>query len=95
LIERVRLPLYKLRCPRCEREKKVMRDKPPQECCPCGGEFQRSGAGPSSQVTERLDNGLMPRSLERLVDAERLHQERADGADPSAGRVQGLRGRDE
>jgi len=93
-VERIRLPLFKLRCGRCEKEKKVMRDSPPKECCPCGGEFQRAGNGPSSQVVERLDNGLMPKPLERLVDAERLHQERADNAESGAGRTQGLRGRD-
>jgi hypothetical protein len=34
---------------------------------------------------ERLDNGAMPRAVERLADAERLYADRAAKADPLAG----------
>lgn len=48
----------------------------------CGGVWERDPTGPTNQVYERLDNGLMPRAVERLADAERLFKERAKN-DPS------------
>jgi hypothetical protein len=54
-------------------------------CRECGGPLHRAGLGPSTQVVERLDNGLMPRALERLADAERLFEEREREADQMAG----------
>jgi hypothetical protein len=39
--------------------------------------MERDPSGPTNQRYERLDNGLMPRAVERLVDAERLHKERS------------------
>lgn len=44
----------------------------------CGGTWQRDPTGPTTQKYERLDNGLMPRAVERPADAERLFKERAD-----------------
>ncbi len=49
--------------------------------CPCGGELVRISKPPTSQVMERLDDGFMPRAVERPADAERLYKERA-AADP-------------
>lgn len=43
----------------------------------CGGAMERDQRGPSSRVTEVIDTGGMPRSLERLADAERIYKERA------------------
>lgn len=54
-------------------------------CDTCGGKLQRDPHGPSAQVMESLDNGLMPRRVERLRDAERLMKERSQNADPLAG----------
>lgn len=54
-------------------------------CDACGGKLERNPDGPSASVMETLDNGLMPRRLERLRDSEQLHKERAMNADPLAG----------
>jgi hypothetical protein len=43
----------------------------------CGGVWEREPTGPTNQVYETLDNGLMPHKVERLADAERLFKERA------------------
>lgn len=43
----------------------------------CGGKWVREPTGATSQVYERLDNGLMPKAVERPKDAERLYKERA------------------
>ena len=44
--------------------------------CKCGSEMQREYVPVSTQTMERLDNGFMPRSVERLADAPRLYKER-------------------
>lgn len=54
-------------------------------CKGCGGAVAAAPVGPSSTVVERLDNGAMARTLERLADAERLYKDRARAADPLAG----------
>lgn len=51
-------------------------------CGKCGGEMARAPRGPNTQVVERLDNGAMPRAVERLSDAERLFKERSRGKPP-------------
>lgn len=53
------------------------------ECKEC---VTREVTGPSSQVMEVLDNGAMPRRLERLRDAEDLYRSRSKAADPNAGK---------
>lgn len=45
--------------------------------CECGGELSRAPNPPSTMVTEKLDNGIMSRAVERPADAERLYAERA------------------
>lgn len=48
--------------------------------CPtpdCGGLLQRAPKPPTAQVVETLDNGFMPRKVERPAEAERLYRERA------------------
>jgi hypothetical protein len=40
----------------------------------------REANPPSAQVMERLDNGAMPKVLERLADAENLFRDRAANA---------------
>lgn len=39
--------------------------------------MRRAPKPPTTNVAERLDNGLMPRAVERPADAERLYHERA------------------
>ena len=43
----------------------------------CGGILIRTPNPPSTHTKEILDNGAMPKSLERFSDAERLYKERA------------------
>lgn len=43
----------------------------------CSGVWEREQTGPTNQVYEVLDNGLMPHKVERLADAERLFKERS------------------
>lgn len=50
--------------------------------------MDREATGPSTQTMERLDNGAMPKALERLANAEELYADRAAKADPLAGGVQ-------
>jgi hypothetical protein len=51
-------------------------------CQSCAGIMRRAPRPPTAMVVERLDNGLMPRAVERPADAERLYHERAR-KDPS------------
>lgn len=83
------MAVYNLRCCMCDalqrRFADSVKDLPNIMCMLCGGLTRREGTGPSTSVKERLDNGSMPRALERFADAERLHHERAAAADPLAG----------
>lgn len=49
----------------------------------CYGALLRIPRPPTTNVVERLDNGLMPRAVERPADAERLYHERAHADDPT------------
>lgn len=54
--------------------------------CTCGGACERSPNPPSTHVMETLDNGAMPRALERRQNAEELYREHA-ASDPRRRRV--------
>ncbi len=85
------MPLYHLRCAACGREEKKMTSHPvrdPAKACPCGDWLKRTAKGPATRVMEKLDNGLMPKAVERDADAERLMKERAESADFLAGGAQ-------
>jgi Na+-translocating ferredoxin:NAD+ oxidoreductase RNF subunit RnfB len=53
--------------------------------CECGGSRVPITIGPTTQIMETLDNGAMPRAVERHVNAEAMMEERHRNADPLAG----------
>jgi hypothetical protein len=73
--------LYYLSCLACGHEAarflKTAKEATEQACAFCQGPMKRNPRPPSSQVMETLDNGHMGRKVERLKDAEELHQDRA------------------
>ena len=76
------MPLYYFKCGSCGAQVRQIL-KPEQamaamDCTCAGGTLERDPRPPSTQVVESLDNGAMPRRLERLADAERLFSERND-----------------
>lgn len=73
------MPIYRFTCFNCEAEKPSLAAKAPV-CTICGAVMVREISGPSSAVKERLDNGYMPRAIERYADAERLFRERNEHA---------------
>lgn len=81
------MPLYNFKCPKCGKAKRKIcsaeQSKDPIACSDCSTTLERAPSGATSQVKERLDNGLMPRAVERLADAERLFKERAQNHDPA------------
>lgn len=72
------MALYIYYCPACNSERNIL-NKPSGyfSCLNCNTQMVRKPEGPSSQVMEKLDNGRMPRAIERLADAEELSKERA------------------
>lgn len=73
------MPLYYFKCETCGAAlRKIMAPEQAREprICVCGEVLSRDPHPPSSQAVETLDNGIMPRRLERLADAERLFAER-------------------
>lgn len=74
------MPLYHYSCPGClSKSRKILtpaESKAPQTCKECSGVLAREMSPPSSQTTEIIDTGFMPKRLERLADAERLFKER-------------------
>lgn len=74
------MALYNYRCDGCgKKARKISTPEQQQtpQCPDCVQDMVRDPTGPSSQKMERLDNSLMPRRVERLADAERLHKERS------------------
>ena len=77
------MPLYNFKCSSCDfKVRKIMYavEVPlyaSSPCPSCAGEIVRDVQAPTTQVQETLDNGIMPRKLERLVDVERLAKERS------------------
>ncbi len=76
------MPLYNFHCATCGPVKRIL--KPAEvrgQLCPsCGVVLERTPEPPSSQVMERLDNGIMPRAVTRLRDAEQLSKDRSKKA---------------
>lgn len=80
------MPIYRLACANsvCEQYRVVGRkmlrageldrwlDENP---CDCGERLEREPSGPGVDALERLDNGAMPRAVERRRDVVRLMHE--------------------
>lgn len=75
------MPLYYLQCDACNKQTpgffKDREEATRQSCKVCGSPLKWSPRPPSSQVVESLDNGVMATRVERLKDAELLHQDRS------------------
>jgi putative FmdB family regulatory protein len=72
------MPVYHFECEKCLKTIRKMLEIDPKawaKSCQCGGNFRRKASGPSCQVMERLDNGAMPRAVERLAEVERIQAE--------------------
>lgn len=88
------MPLYKTKCQKCGAHKSLLTmkfsweeiEESLKKCPSCEGELVRDGKGPSTSVKETLDNGAMPRAVERFADIEAMKRERIDKADPLAGK---------
>ena len=87
------MPLFYGKCKTCSLEKKFLTldgdwDSVPdiKKFCKCGGEIVRDARGMASSIKEVLDNGAMPRAVERFADIEEMKRERIKNSDPNAGR---------
>ena len=69
------MPLFYFSCKCGTTTRKLLPISQAEIQCQCGQVAARVASGGSSKVVETLDNGLMPKSLERLADAERLFSE--------------------
>lgn len=68
---------FNYKCPNCSKETRRIVPKPTVTFCDeCNVEMVRAPKPPTTQVKEVLDNGLMPRKVERLRDAEDLNRNR-------------------
>lgn len=75
------MPLFYYACPACEnRFPKLLspdKAKEPQICPKCQKQAERAPQAPTTQVMEKIDNGLMARAVERPADAERIFKDRS------------------
>lgn len=72
------MPMFHFRCEACEEpvSRLLPSDKVGPGSCPkCKGKLKREPKGASSRTVEKLDNGAMPRAVERLSDIERMRKE--------------------
>lgn len=81
------MPLYNFQCDACKRTVRRIFDVQDVDSFEgsicfdngaCQGKWRRVPTGPTSQVMEKLDNGISPRTVERWSDAERVWKERSD-----------------
>lgn len=87
------MPLYYGICKKCNVRVKILTlnldwDNLPlkKKTCKCGLELERDAVGVSFGVKEVLDNGCMPKAVERYANIEELQKERLSKADPNAGK---------
>jgi hypothetical protein len=80
------MPSYRFVCPICNNLQRLIltpdqakSGKLPCQWNGCKGILKRAAKPPTARITETLDNGLMPRAIERPADAEQLHNEMAHG----------------
>ncbi len=74
------MPLYYVQCKACGApDKRVV--EPSQVaglvCRTCGGKVKRTPKPPTSMLKERVDTGLMPKTLENYVDGHELTKARS------------------
>ena len=71
------MALFDFECPSCFITIKRLANKEPKiECTKCNIFMVRNNNPPNTQVKEVLDNGLQPKRIERLKDAEELYKNR-------------------
>ena len=71
------MALFNFKCTLCAATVRRLATKEPVvECGKCKIVMIRDNNPPKTQVKEVLDNGNMPRRLERYKDAEELHRNR-------------------
>lgn len=75
------MALYSWLCPTCGVRYRKMTDRKMSDfgemSCDKDGSILVSENQVSSMVTERLDNGIMPKAIERLKDVEEMVKERS------------------
>lgn len=77
------MPLYYFRCPVCHAlQRRILEPEEargPIGCKTegCSGKPKREPRPPSSMLKERVDNGLMPKTLENYVDGQELTKARS------------------
>lgn len=75
------MPLFNIYCQKCKKVTRVLRkERPKLGQCECGG-INTFAINVSTQVMERLDNGIMPKAVERLSNIEELKKERIELAE--------------
>jgi hypothetical protein len=74
------MAIYHYKCPKCEAFRRVISTgvpSPPE--CECGDSMVRAPQPPTTTIKETLDNGCMPKAIERFSEAEELYKSRAKG----------------
>ena len=72
------MPMYNFVCPNGHKIRTLSLHPQLPFCVKCGGQLFRDPQPPTVQTIERLDNGVSPRAVERLVNAEQLYKERVN-----------------
>jgi hypothetical protein len=72
------MPLFYFECKKCKVTKRTLHESTPKEhpVCRCGKKMKRAERGPTHQVKERIDNGIMSRAVESYPDAAEVSKNR-------------------
>lgn len=75
------MPLFYVQCLGCgETAARVLPSSDAVKTCHCklcNGKVKRVPRPPSTQMMERLDNGIMPKAIDRLANAEEFYLDHA------------------
>ena len=78
------MPLYNWQCPKCgKRTRRLLVERPKEDVlCQDDGAVLESLTKGSTSVMEVLDNGIMPKRVERYRDAVELRKQHAGSTTP-------------
>ena len=88
------MPVYNTKCNDCKAKRRILTPcasfslipLEQKTCNKCKCALVRDASGPSTSVKEVLDNGAMPKAVERFADIEETMAERNRNADENAGK---------
>lgn len=80
------MPLFYFYCSNCQKKYRHILKQyslgQKVSCVVCKSALERLVKAPTTQTTEIIDNGIMPKQVEKLMDVKELLEERSKKSEP-------------